>query len=166
MCCCFHSFKDLWLYLSAIHSGPVTRVSKRIAKVRAFINSVQIFLSFSEDYSPQRLPENLSKNYTFLKRAAKVGIFAYSTKSFFQIPFLHCTLFCLKNNRALKSGRQRYNEYFYHQSFSLKNFPFPALRKGLCFKTGGKDKLVANCCQIFLVRSYSHSSENPVLAGV
>jgi hypothetical protein len=45
-----------------------------------------------------------------------------------------------ENNHALKSGRQRYNEYFYHQSFSLKNFPFPALRKGVCFKTGGKDK--------------------------
>jgi hypothetical protein len=54
-----------------------------------------------------------------------------------------------ENNRALKSGRQRYNEYFYHQSFSLKNSPFPALRKGACFKTGGKDKSLRIAAKYF-----------------
>src|SRR5580698_11233606 len=96
MCYCFHSFKDLWLYLSAILSSPVTRVSKRIAKVHAFINSVQIFLPFSEDLFQRTRPENLSKNYTFLKRVAKVALFANSTKFFFHSPISPGTPLCLR----------------------------------------------------------------------
>gem|GEM_PF-4577644 len=103
MCYCFHSFKDLWPYLSAILSSPVTRVLKRIAKVQAFINSVQIFLSFSEDLFPRNLPENLSKNYTFLKWVAKVALFANSTKFFFHFSISPGTPLCLRTTALLKA---------------------------------------------------------------
>ena len=141
---------------------PVTRVSKRIAKVQAFINSVQIFLPFSEDLFPRTLPENLSKNYTFLKRAAKVALFANSTKSFFHFP-IPIAPYLSENYRSLKSGRQRYNEYFYHQSFSLKNFPFCNRCKGICFKTGGKDRSPGIAAKYFWARvihiPLKHSSD-------
>jgi len=71
MCYCFHSFKDLWPYLSAILSSPVTRVSKRIAKVQAFINSVQIFLPFSEDLFPADPTRKLVEELYFFEVGCK-----------------------------------------------------------------------------------------------
>jgi hypothetical protein len=71
MCYCFHSFKDLWPYLSAIHSGPVTQVSKRTAKVQAFINSVQIFLPFSEDFASANPTRKLVEELYFFEVGCK-----------------------------------------------------------------------------------------------
>ena len=92
----------------------------RVAKVWAFIISTKFFCYFSKIFSPLSEPEDL-KNCCFFEAGCKVTT-SYHFNQIFLSDFEDFFLLILTETfeelfAFFKSGRQRYEEYFYQQIF-------------------------------------------------